>query len=100
MILIVNVRSKLLLLQNNFIWKEQDLKRPWKIFFQESQTAWSNFLKPAVKVAAPCIGKAVSAKIKSPEVGQATTGFLKIISGGKILSLTDMHEIGLRLKVL
>ena len=43
---------------------------------------------------------AVSAKTKNPKVGQATTNILKSISGGKILSLTDMHGNGLRLKVM
>ena len=43
---------------------------------------------------------AVSAKTKNPKVGQATTNILKSISGGTILSLTDMHGRGLRLKVM
>ena len=44
---------------------------------------------------------AVSAKTKKTKVGQATTNILKIISGAKILSLTDMHSgAGLRLRVM
>ena len=43
---------------------------------------------------------AVSAKTKNPKIGQATTKILKLISGGKILSPTDMHGHGLRLKVM
>ena len=43
---------------------------------------------------------AVSAKTKNPKSGQATTDLLKSISGGKILSLTDMQGRGLRLKVM
>ena len=62
-----------------------------KKIFKGSQTAWNKFLKPAVNVAAPFIGLAVSAKTKNPKVGQATTNNLKSIPGGKILSLTDMH---------
>ena len=42
---------------------------------------------------------AVSAKTKTPKIGQATARILRNIIGGKILSLTDMHENGLRLKV-
>ena len=34
---------------------------------------------------------AVGAKTKSPEVGAATTNFLRSISGGKVPSLIDMH---------
>ena len=55
---------------------------------------------PAVNVAAPFIGKAVSAKTKNPKVGQVNPNILKSISGGKILCLTDMHGNGLRLKVM
>ena len=65
-----------------------------------TQTAWNKFLKPAINATAPFIGMAVSAKTKNPKVGAATTNILKSISGGKILSLTDMHGNGLRLKVM
>ena len=71
-----------------------------KKIFKGSQTAWNKFVKPAVNVAAPFIGMAVGAKGKSPKIGQATTNILKSISGGKILSLTDMNGRGLRLKVM
>ena len=43
---------------------------------------------------------AVSAKTKNPKIGRATTNILKSVSGGKILSLTDIHGRGLRLKVM
>ena len=69
--------------------------------FKGTQTAWNKILKPAINATAPFIGMAVSAKTKSPKVGQATTNILKSISGGKILSLTDMHSgAGLRLRVM
>ena len=58
------------------------------------------FLKPALKIASPYIGMAVSAKTKNLKIGQASTNILKSISEGKILSLTDMHGNGLRLKLL
>ena len=41
-----------------------------------------------------------SAKTENPKVAAATTNNLKSISRGKILSLTDMHGHGLRLKVM
>ena len=75
-------------------------KNTMKKTFKGSQTAWNKFLKPAVNVAAPFIGKAVSAKTKNPKAGQATTNILKSISGGNILSLTDTHSPRLRLKVM
>ena len=65
-----------------------------------TQTAQNKFLKPAINETAPFIGMAVSAKTKNPKVGQATANFLKLILGGKVLSLTDMHGNGLRLKVM
>ena len=68
--------------------------------FKGTQTIWNKFLKPAVNVASPFIGMAVNDKTKSSKVGQATTNILKSISGGKILSLTDMHGRGLRVKVM
>ena len=76
------------------------IKSKLQKIFKGTQTAWNKFLKPAVNVAAPFIGMAVSAKTKNPKVGQATNNILKRVSGGKILSLTDMHGRGLRLKVL
>ena len=71
-----------------------------KKFFKGSQTAWNNFLKPAINVAAPFIGMAVEAKTKNPKVAQATTNILKNMSGGKILSLADLHGNGSSLKVM
>ena len=71
-----------------------------KKMIKGSQIAWNKFLKPAVNVAAPFIGMAVGAKTKNPKVAAATTNILKSSSGGKNLSLTDMHGRGLRLKVM
>ena len=70
-------------------------------FFNGTEKAWDKFFKPAVNVAAPFIGMAVSAKTKNPRAGQATTNILKNILGGKILTLTDEYGgNGLRLKVM
>ena len=68
--------------------------------FKGTQSAWNIFLKPALNMASPYIGMVVSAKTKNPKIVQATTNILKSISGGKILSLTDMHGRGLRLRVM
>ena len=68
--------------------------------FKETEKTWNRFLKPAVNVAAPFIGMAVGAKRKDGKVAAARTNILKSISGGKILSFTDMHGSGLRLKVM
>ena len=77
------------------------IKSTLQKIFRGTQTAWNKFLKPAINATAPFIVMAVSDKTKNPKVGQATTNILKSISGGKILSLTDMHSgAGLRLKVM
>ena len=75
-------------------------KNTMKKIVKGSQTAWNKFSKPAVNVAAPFIGMAVGAETKKPKNAQATTNILKSISGGKILSLTDTHCKGLRLRVM
>ena len=83
-----------------FQFQGGSIKSKLQKFFRGTQTAWNNFLKSAVNVAAPFIGMAVSAETKNPKVGAATTKILRSISGGKILNLTDMHGRGLRLKVM
>ena len=85
---------------NQFQLEGSGFKNKLKSIFRGTQTAWDKFLKPAINATAPFIGMAVTAKTKNPKVGQATTNILKSISGGKILSLTDMHGRGLRLKVM
>ena len=85
---------------NQFQLEGAGFKNTMKKIFKSSQTAWNKFLKPVVNVAAPFIGMAVGAKTKNPKVAAAATNILKSISGGKILSLTDIHGNGLRLKVM
>ena len=81
-----------------FQWEGGSIKSRLQKIFERTQTAWKKFHKPAVNLAAPFIGMAVSGKTKNPKFGQATTNILKSISGIKILSLTDMHGHGLRMK--
>ena len=76
------------------------IKTKLKSIFKGTEKAWNKFLKPAMTLASPYIGMAVSAKTKNPKIGQATTNILKSISGGEFLSLIDMHSRGLRFKVL
>ena len=85
---------------NQFQLEGAGFKNTMKKIFKGSQIAWNKFLKPAVNIAAPFIGMAVGAKTENPKVAAATTNILKSISGGKILSLTDMYGRGLRLKVM
>ena len=71
-----------------------------KKVFKGSQTAWNKILKPAINALAPFIGMAVTANTKNSKVGQATANIIKSSSGGKILSLTDLHGKGLRLRIM
>ena len=86
---------------NQFQLEGGSIKSKLKSIFRGTQTAWNKILKPAINASAPFIGMAVSAMTKNPKVGQATTNILKSLSGGKILSLTDMHSgAGLKLRVM
>ena len=75
-------------------------KNTMKKLFKGSQKAWNSFRKPTKNTLAPVIGMAVGAKSKNKQVGAAKTKILKSLSGGRVLSLTDLHGNGLRLKVM
>ena len=68
--------------------------------YSSTSEAWDEFLKPALSLTAPAIGMASASKTKHPKIGLAAKNFSKSISNGKLLSLTDMQEIGLRLGIL
>ena len=76
------------------------IKSKLQKIFKGTQTAWNKFIKPGLKIATSLISAAVAAKTKNPQSAQVTNSILKSITGGKILSLTDMHGNGLRLKVM
>ena len=76
------------------------IKSKLQKIFKGTQTAWNKFIKPGLKMATPLISAAVAAKTKNPQSAQVTNSILKTLTGGKILSLTDMHGRGLRLKVM
>ena len=67
------------------------IKSELQNFLKGTQTAWNKFLKPALNIASSYIGMALSARTKNPQFGEATSDFFKSLSGGKILSLTDIH---------
>ena len=96
----VSAINKLLSVQTNFNWKVLVLKKTMKRIFKGSQTACNKFLKPTLKIATPIISASVAMKTKNPQSVQVTSNIIKSITGGKILSLADMHGRGLRLKVL
>ena len=68
--------------------------------FRGTQTAWNKIIKPGLKIASPNISEAVAAETKNPQSAQIRSKILKSLPGGKILSLTNVHGHGLRLKVM
>ena len=95
-----NCLKKISFTPKQFQLEGSGFKNTMKKNFKDSQKAWNSFLKPTINTLAPVMGMAVGAKSKNPQVAQATTIILKSVSGGKILSLRDLHGNGLRLKVL
>ena len=95
-----NCQKQITFTRKQYMLEGNGFKNTIKTTIKGSQTAWKKFLKPAVNVEAPFIGTAVGAKTRNPRLAQATTSFLKSISCGKILNLTDMYGHGLRLKVM
>ena len=76
------------------------IKSKQQKIFSGSKKARHSFIKPGLKMATPLISAAVAAKTKSPQLAQITNNILKSITGGKILSLKDLHGNGLRIKVM
>ena len=68
--------------------------------FRGTKKARDSFIKAGLKMATPLKSASVAAKTKNPQSAQITNMILKSITSGKILSLTDMHGRGLRLKVM
>ena len=85
---------------NQFQLEGGSIKNKLKSIFRGSKAAWDKFIKPGLKMATPLISAAVAAKTKNPKSAQVTNTILKSLTGGKVLSLTDMHGNGLRLKVM
>ena len=76
------------------------IKSKLQKIFKVTKTAWDKFIKPGLKMATPLISAAKAVKTKNPQSAQVTNSILKSLTGGRILSLTDMHGRGLRLKVM
>ena len=85
---------------NQFQLEGGSIKNKLKSIFRGRKSAWDKFLKPALKIATPIISAGVAMKTRNPQSAQVTSNILKSLTGGKILSLTDMHGNGLCLKVM
>ena len=76
------------------------IKSKFQKNFRGTKKTWDSFIKPGLILATPLISAAVAAKTKNPQSAQVTNSILKSLTGGKILSLADIHGNGLRLKVM
>ena len=95
-----NCQKQITFTSKQFQLEGGSIKSKLQQSFKGTQTSWKKFLKAAINATAPFTGVAVSAKTKNPKVGEATSNNLRSISGGKKLSLTDIHGNRLKLKVL
>ena len=95
-----NCQKQITFTPKQFQLEGGSIKSKLQKFFRGTQTASKKFIKPGLKVATPLISAAVAAKTKNPQSAQITSNILKSLTGGKVLSLTDMHGNGLRLKVM
>ena len=94
-----NCQKQFTFTPKQYMLEGNGFKKPLKKIFEKSRAAWNKNMKPALNIVSTYIGTAVSARTRNPQIGKATSDHLKSISGGKILSLTDMHGHGFRLKV-
>ena len=85
--------------RHQYMLEGGSIKGTLQKIFKGTQTAWNKFIKPGSKIATPLISAAVAAKT-NPQSAQVTNSILKSLTGGKVISLTDMHGNGLRLKVM
>ena len=95
-----NFQKRITFTPKQFQFEGSGFKNTMKKIFKGSQIAWNSFLKPTLNPPAPVFVLSVGSKSKNPKIGAATTNILKSSSGGKILSLGDMHGHVLRLKVM
>ena len=95
-----NCQKNITFTPHQYMLERGSIKSKLQKTFRGRKKAWDNFIKPGLKMATPLISAAVAAKTKNPQSTQITNNILKSLTGGKILSLTDMHGRGLGLKVL
>ena len=76
------------------------IKSKQQNIFRGTKKTWASFIKTGLKMATPLISAAVAAKTKNPQSAQITNNILKSLTGGKILSLFDMHGRELKLIIM
>ena len=85
---------------HQFMLERGSIKSKLQKCFRGTKKAWDSFVKPGLKMAKLLISAVVAEKSKNPYSAQLTNNIIKSLTGGKIISLTDMQGRGLRLKVM
>ena len=75
-------------------------KNTMKKIFKRTENMWNIFFKPGLKIATPITSAGVAAKTKNSQSAAFTSNILKSLTSGTILSSTDIHGEGLRIKVM
>ena len=94
-----NCQKTITFTPHQYMLEGGSIKSKLQNVFRGTKKAWASFIKPGFKMATPLTSAAVAAKTKNPQSAQITNNFLELLTGCKIISLTDMHGLGLRLKV-
>ena len=93
-------QNQLTVLPKQYMLPGESIKSKIKHLIGGTEKTGKKFLKPALNIAGPYIVMDVAAKTKNPEIGKATGSLPKSISGGEVLSSTDMCGNGLRSRVM
>ena len=83
---------------HQFMLQGGTMKSRLQKIFRGTKNAWVSFIKSGLKMATALISAAVATKTKNPQTAQVANSILNSLTGGKIISLTDMHGRGLRFK--
>ena len=75
---------------HEYMLKGGSIKIKLHNIFVGTKKTWDSLIKPGSKKATPLISASVAAKTKNPQSAQINN-ILKSLTGGKILSLTDMQ---------
>ena len=95
-----NFQKQITFTPKQFQLEGNGFENTMKNIFGEAEKSWNIFIKPRLKIATPIISAGVGTKTNHSQSVQNTSNISKLMTVGKILSLTDMHGHNLRLKLM
>ena len=95
-----NCQKQITFTPKQFQLEGAGFKKNHEKIFKGNEKMWNNFIKPAFIIATPINSTGAAAQTKNLQSAQITSNIQKSKTVDKILSLTDMHAGGLRLKVM